>query len=110
MSSKNIYKIIFHHQDKIYEVYAHQMCQSAMLGFIEIEGLIFGERSTVLVDPSEEKIKLEFDGVHRTYIPLHSIVRIDEVEKEGENRIYDTTSQSGSVTPFPTTTPPRKDT
>ena len=60
-----------------------------MWGFIEIEELVFGERSAVLVDPSEEKLKTEFAGVKRSYIPLHSVIRIDEVEKEGVSKISD---------------------
>jgi len=28
-----------------------------LFGFIEVEELVFGERSTVVVDPAEEKIK-----------------------------------------------------
>ena len=36
----------------------------------------------MIVDPSEEKLKNEFSSVKRSYIPMHSLVRIDEVEKE----------------------------
>ena len=41
----------------------------------------------MVVDPSEEKIKTEFEGVKRTYIPMHSVLRIDEVDKEGVSKI-----------------------
>ena len=47
-----------------------------------MEELLFGERWQLLVDPGEEKLKSEFSGVKRTYIPMHAIVRIDEVEKQ----------------------------
>ena len=59
---------------------------------------MFGERSTVVVDPSEEKIKSEFDGVKRTYLPMHSILRIDEVEKEGASKI---SRVEGKIAQFP---------
>ena len=84
-----IYKVIFHNQDKVFEVYARSIFQSEMYGFIEIEEFIFGERSGLIVDPAEEKLKTEFNDVSRSYIPMHSIVRIDEVEKVGEVKIVD---------------------
>lgn len=87
MQKKSVYKIIFVNQGKVYEVYAKEIAQSGMFGFIEIEGLIFGEKSAVVIDPSEEKLKNEFHEVKRTYIPMHSIIRIDEVEKEGVAKI-----------------------
>jgi hypothetical protein len=40
-----------------------------------------------VVDPSEEHLKAEFTGVARTYLPMHAIIRIDEVEKEGHGKI-----------------------
>jgi hypothetical protein len=32
------------------------------------------------VDPSEERLRHEFEGVQRFHVPLHSVIRIDEVE------------------------------
>ncbi|HVN41207.1 MAG TPA: DUF1820 family protein, partial [Steroidobacteraceae bacterium] len=34
-----------------------------------------------------ERIKSEFEGVKRTYLPLHSVLRIDEVKKHGMSKI-----------------------
>ncbi|OUU79761.1 MAG: hypothetical protein CBC38_04640 [Gammaproteobacteria bacterium TMED78] len=99
MSSKAIYKIIFMNQGKVFEIYARSVSHGGMLGFIEIEELIFGTRSSVVVDPSEEKIQSEFSGVNRTYIPMHSVVRIDEVEKQGTSKV--TNAESGNVAQFP---------
>jgi hypothetical protein len=82
MAKKPIYKIVFHNQDKIYEVYAKSVHQGGLFGFIEIEQLIFGEKTSLVVDPSEENLKTEFSGVNRTYIPIHSIIRIDEVNMQ----------------------------
>ena len=96
-----VYKVIFQNQNKVYEVYARQIFQSDMWGFIEIEEFMFGERSQILIDPSEEKLKNEFGDVTRSYIPLHSIIRIDEVEKEGAAKISDSGSGSGNISAFP---------
>jgi hypothetical protein len=101
MTRKQIYKIIFHNQGKVYEVYAKNVSQGALFGFIEIEQLIFGEKTSVVVDPSEETLKTEFNNVTRTYIPMHSIIRIDEVNKQGMARISQGTEHSGNVSPFP---------
>jgi hypothetical protein len=99
MASRQIYKIIFMNNGQVYEVYARSVGQGSLFGFVEVEELVFGERSSVVVDPSEEKLKREFDSVKRTYLPMHSIIRIDEVEKPGTSKV---TSVDGSnVAPFP---------
>lgn len=94
-----LFKIIFIQRDNIYEVYARSVSESDMYGFIVVEELVFGERSSVLVDPSEEKIKNEFAEVTRTYIPMHAILRIDEVEKEGVATIV--RGNTNNVSQFP---------
>lgn len=84
---KRIFRVAFQNNGKVYEIHARSVGQSAMLGFIEIEDLIFGENSAVVVDPTEERLKSEFEGVKRVYVPMHSMIRVDEVEKEGVNKI-----------------------
>ena len=63
-------------------------------------GLLFEETSTVLVDPAVERLKSEFKGVELTLIPIHSVIRVDQVEKEGPARVHDT-EQGSNITPFP---------
>ncbi len=102
MSNQPIYKVIFHNGNQVFEVFARQIYQSDMWGFIEIEELLFGERSQLLVDPAEEKLKTEFAGVKRSYVPLQSVIRIDEVEKEGTVKVSDAPKTEGAkVTNFP---------
>jgi hypothetical protein len=93
-----VYKVIFQNQNEVYEVYAKHVYQSDMYGFIEIEEIVFGENSQVIVDPSEEKLKTEFAKVSRSYIPMHSLIRIDEVEKEGIPKISEFSGEN--VTPI----------
>jgi hypothetical protein len=100
MDKKRVYRIVFHNQGKIYEVHARHVNQGNLYGFVEIRDLLFGERSAVLVDPSEERLKAEFQGVKGTYVPMHAIIRIDEVEKKGANKIS-SGDATGNVTPFP---------
>lgn len=99
MSTQPIYKVIFMNQGKVFEIYARSVGHGSLFGFVEVEELIFGARSTVVVDPSEERIQSEFSGVGRTYLPLHSIVRIDEVEKQGVSKV--TSAEGSNVAQFP---------
>lgn len=99
MASSHIFRIMFVNQGKVYEVYARKVSHGGLFGFIEVEELVFGERSTVVLDPSEERIKSEFAEVKRTYLPLHSVLRIDEVKKQGVSKI--TAFEGGNVAQFP---------
>jgi len=103
-----VYRISFINQGKVYEIYARRVHQGELYGFVEIEDLIFEESSTLLVDPSTEKLKDEFKGVERTIVPIHSIVRIDAMEKEGQSKIHEV-GDGSNITPFPSFFTPSKD-
>ncbi|MDF1781967.1 MAG: DUF1820 family protein [Alcanivoracaceae bacterium] len=96
---RQIYKVIFLNQGQIYEIYATQIYQGELYGFIEVEEFLFGERAQMVVDPSEERLKNEFADVKRSFIPMQSIIRIDEVEKEGIAKVID--AGGGNVAAFP---------
>jgi hypothetical protein len=98
MASNHIFKVLFVNQGKVYEVYCRKVAHGSLFGFVEIEELVFGERSGIVLDPTEERIKAEFAGVKRSYLPLQSVLRIDEVGKRGVSRI---TALDGNVTTFP---------
>ncbi len=99
MATSHIFKVMFVNQGKIYEIYARKVSHGGLFGFIEVEELVFGERSSVVVDPVEERIQTEFAGVKRSYLPLHSIIRIDEVRKQGVSKI--SVLEGGNITQFP---------
>ena len=101
MAISHIFRIMFVNQGKVYEIYARRVSHGELFGFIEVEELVFGERATVVVDPAEERIKGEFDGVKRTYLPLHSILRIDEVKKQGVSKITALEGAGTNVSQFP---------
>ena len=100
MASEPIYRITFFNQGQVYEIYARHVFQSDLWGFIEVEEFMFGERSQMIVDPAEEKLKNKFAEVKRSFIPMQSIIRIDEVEKEGTGKISDA-PVGGNVSAFP---------
>lgn len=105
MSTKKIYKVIFYNNEDIFEIYATHVFASELYGFVEVEQLLFGEKSQLLVDPGEERLKSEFSGVNRTFIPMNAVVRIDEVDQTGTPKI---SGVRNSVSQFPNATRPDK--
>ncbi len=100
MPSKRIYRVSFLNQGKVYEIYARHVSQTgALFGFVEIEELVFDARKGVVVDPGEERLRIEFAGVKRTYLPMHYVLRIDEVDKQGVSKISN--AEGGNVAQFP---------
>lgn len=97
-----LYRILFYQDNKLYEVYANYVSEESLVGFLEIEELVFKDsKSGVVVDPGEEKLRQEFKDVKRSYIPIHLVQRIDEVLKEGVATIKETKSTTSNVSPFP---------
>jgi len=106
VADKRLYKISFLNQGQLYEIYAKRVAQGGLLGFVEIEGLVFGQKTRVVVDPTEERLQREFEGVKRCYLPMHSVIRIDEVDRPGPSRIS-AAGSGGNVAAFPLPVPPR---
>jgi hypothetical protein len=100
MASEKLYRVTFLNQGQVYEVYARHVSPGGLLGFVEVEELVFGATGRVVVDPAEERIQREFEGVRRSYLPMHSVIRIDEVEKPGQSRITEA-PKGGNVAAFP---------
>lgn len=82
-----LYRIQFMNNGKNYQLYVRELVQSNLFGFIEIADFVFDSPSTLLVDPSTEKLKTEFTGVNRSFIPLQAVIRIDAVTEKGAARI-----------------------
>lgn len=89
------FRIILKCGAEITEIYANQIFQSELWGFLEIENFI----AEINNNNPDDKTKKEFSGVKRSYIPITSIVRIDEIEKlESRKKPI----ESGSnIKPFP---------
>ncbi|RVU84814.1 DUF1820 family protein [Leucothrix sargassi] len=100
MNDSRLYKISFINRDKVYDIFAKQVYESDLYGFLAVEEIVFGNASEIVIDPSEEKLKAEFEGVKRSFIPLHSVVRIDEVKERGTCKITDY-EESDNVAVFP---------
>ncbi len=96
--SKKLYRIRFINEDKVYEIYARHVFQGELYGFVIIEDLVFEDAETVVVDPQQERLKREFEGVRQTCIPMHAVLRIDQVEKQGTAKV---TAAGDKVARFP---------
>lgn len=107
---ERIFKVTFHNQGKVYELFASSVGQGDLLGFVEVEGLLFGERSALIIDATEEGLRTEFEGVRRLWVPMHAVVRIDEVEKVGTPRTLAPDGPGGqmSVLPMPVSSRPSR--
>jgi len=101
MTNKTLYRITFTYLEAIYEIYARKICESDLFGFLEVEDFVFGETTSLVVDPSEERLKLEFNEVKRTFVPMHCVLRIDEVNKQGVAKVREKSPESGKISLFP---------
>lgn len=100
MTKKSLYRITFVYQDTVYEIYARKISESEMFGFLEVEEFVFGENTSLVVDPSEERLKVEFNSITRTFIPMHAVLRIDEVNKRGVAKVHDK-AKTDKISVFP---------
>ena len=95
-----LYKIAFLNHGKVYELFCTGVSTSDLLGFVEATGLVFDSQDSMVVDPTEEKMRDEFEGVEVLHLPMHSVLRVEQVAKKGQAVIRD--RESGEkVTPFP---------
>ena len=85
-NNHSYYKVRFQLDDEEYQVCARTVESSTLYGLIELGDFIFPE-SGVLYNPGEERVRREFEGVRRTWIPYHAVIRIDEVPDEREREI-----------------------
>ena len=100
MAKEKLFRIAFLNHGKVYELFCTGVCSSGLLGFIEVSGLVFGEKDGVVIDPTEDKMRDEFDGVEILHLPMHSVLRVEQVRKKGQAVIRDRASGE-KVTPFP---------
>lgn len=106
MAAKKLYRIAFLHHGKVYELNCRGVASSGLWGFLEISGVVFENGDALVVDPTEEKLRTEFENVSVLHVPLHSVLRVEEVRKPGQAVIRD--RESGEkVTPFPMSPPGR---
>ncbi len=80
MTKKKLYRVLFRQGEETYEIRARNVYQGNLHGFVEVENILYDER-TKLINPAAEKIRSEFKSVQRSYIPHFNIIRIDEIDE-----------------------------
>jgi len=97
---QKLYRVAFLNHGKVYELFCSEVNTSHLLGFLEVTGLEFDSKDSLVIDPTEEKMRDEFDGVEVLHLPLHSVLRVEQVNNKGQAVIRD--RESGEkVMPFP---------
>ncbi|MGH8481235.1 MAG: DUF1820 family protein [Nevskiaceae bacterium] len=76
MSKQRLYRVSFTNQGQVYEIYARGVSHGGLLG----------------------------SNVARSFIPVHAVIRIDEVSKPGAAKVTPLPEGASKVTPFPTFT------
>lgn len=105
MSKDTLYRVKFINQSQVLEVYVREVFQAELYGFVVLRDFVFGETTSVVVDPAEEKLKASFEGVQQTWVPMHAIVRIDQVEKRGTVTLTEISKDNVATFPSPIYTP-----
>lgn len=86
--NKKLYKVQFIDEKKeVKIIHANHVNPSSFLGLIEISDIIFIDSSDILINPDDEKIRKEFKNVEKTFLPIGTILRIDEIILESETPI-----------------------
>ncbi len=86
---KKLYKVTFLSQGRTLELYARHVESSSLWGFTQVGDLDFAQNESVVVDPTEEKLREEFKDTKVLHLPMQCVVRIEEVEKRGNLSIRD---------------------
>ena len=87
VTPKKLYRVRFLNEGRIFELYAREVGQGMLFGFVEVADIVWGSKSEVIIDPGEQELRNEFNGVSRLHVPMHAMVRIDEVDKSGSAKI-----------------------
>lgn len=99
MTARRLYKVMFSSHGKVFELYAKEVKSSDLWGFTAVSQLVFAQNA-MLVDPAEERLREEFAKTQTLHLPMHAIVRIEEVEERGIAAIRDGGSGE-KIMPFP---------
>lgn len=102
-----MYKIAFLNQGKVYELFCRQVASSNLYGFIEASKLVFETDDSVVIDPTEERMREEFELTEILFLPVHAVIRIEKVSKRGACIIREQTTGE-KVTQLPLDSPRRK--
>lgn len=106
MAGKKLFRVAFLNHGKVWELYCRGVVSSGLWGFVELSGIEFDTHDAVVIDPVEDKMRDELGDVEVLHLPMHSVLRVEEVRTKGQSVIRD--RESGEkITPFPVSPPGR---
>ncbi len=105
-SQDSVYRVLFHNQGKIFDVFVRSVGRAELFGFLELQDFVFSNPTSMVIDPTEDKLRNEFNDVKRVFIPIASVERIDEVDEIGEAKITET--DGTKIHQFPTLQRPKR--
>jgi hypothetical protein len=79
---ESIYRVSFISEGELCEIFALGIANSNLFGFLEVDELVWGSNSSIVIDPSEERLRNKFKDVTCLFIPLHTVDNIAIVEKD----------------------------
>ncbi len=86
-AKKKLYRVRFHNDGRVFEVFCRRVIPGELFGFVEIGDFAWGRKSEVIIDPTEQELRNEFADVTAAQIPMHAIIRVDEVERAGLSKV-----------------------
>lgn len=82
------YKIQFYDAKKdIFTLKAKSVSPTSFIGLIEISEIIHKDESSILITPEDDRSRIEFKNVEKTYIPIVNIIRIDEIVEDDKQSL-----------------------
>jgi len=87
MSKSKLYRVTFLSASEVYEIFARSVGGSGLPGFIEVAELVFDKKGSLIVDPTEERLRDEFSEVDVLHLPMHHVLKVEQVSKRGPGRI-----------------------
>lgn len=102
-----MYKVVFLNHGKVYELFCKAVDSSPLYGFIELAGLMFDTDESIVVDPTEERMREEFAETELLILPMQSVIRVEKVKRRGNCVIRDRDSGE-KVTQFPFNGPKKR--
>ena len=98
---ESVFRVVYQVQGQKKILYARYISEESLMGFIEAEALLTAADKKDLPESLDiENLNAEFESVARTYLPMHAIIRIDELIKENE-AMKSTENTSCNVSHFP---------
>ena len=87
-----LFKVVFLQHDELHEVYARSVSESSMMHFIEVEALVLdapvSSQSGSLPPSSEARLRSTYADVQRIYLPIQTVLRIEEGHHVGTANIH----------------------